>query len=219
VLQVVGAMSQAVAVPRHQERNVDRRPTLTQRVDGLMESNLKQALTTLDRSGQAFEPGAAADRQWLVRQLFLFLGRQIEDSVRSDRPWVPGVWLELHDLYFYLTRRPDVGPTEGQAPTHASFDPETEYKRLLLLGLIKSALAPGQRSDRVFHALTVWARESAIREPGAYDGAFGIYIVQISKDAPPRESAAVIDVGLNCWVLEPAQGFKDYVAGFAGSTF
>jgi hypothetical protein len=216
VLQVVGALSRAVALPRHQAPDAERRPTLAQRADGLMESNLKLALTTLDRSGQAFEPGAAADRQWLVRQLFTFLGRQIEDSVRSDRPWVPGVWQELHDLYLYLTRRPDVGLDEGQAPADASFDPETEYKRLLLLGLIKSALAPGQPSDRVFHALTVWARGSWIRQPGACDGAFGVYVVEISRDAPPKECVGLIDVGVNGWVLEPAHAFKDYVAGLAG---
>jgi len=215
VHQVVGALSPAVVSSRQREPSARKGATLTECVLGPMQTNLKLALMALDRSSGAFAPGAAEDRRWLVAELSHSLGGQIEDCVRSDRPWVPGVWQELHDLQVYRARRLGVALDEDQGVGDTGDDQDVEYKRLLLLGLTKALLAPEQRSDRLFRSLHLWARESALREPDTYEGVFGLCVVEISKDAPPREVSGSIDVGFNGWVLEPASAFGDYVAGLA----
>lgn len=183
----------------------------------LTAKNLKIALEDYDRSPLAHADGAAAERFWLVSHLFRLFSREIEYCVNWDRPWPPFMWQELHDLYFYLYSRKDLAlDPEGTGPAGA-YDAEQEYKRLLLLGLVKLLVRPGDRSPMLIRGLPAWAEMSELKEIGAFAGTFDLFVVEIFSDEPPRQHAGALDAGFNGWVLQPAQGFLDYVAGISAT--
>lgn len=211
VIQAGAGMPKPVAAARQPDDKGAVGQALEQRIYCLTAANLTLALEALDRSPLTFTEGAASDRWWLVTHLFGLLRRQIEFSVRWDRPWPPQVWKQLHDLRLYLIARTDIMiGTGGEGPGFA-FDPDQEYKCLLLLGLIARLVRPEKRSELLFWALPLWAKESRLREPSAFESLFNFYLVDISRDEPLRLSMGTLQPGFNGWVLEPAEAFLAYV--------
>jgi hypothetical protein len=215
VLRLGEGMPKPVAAARHSGAKGPGGQTLEQRLYCLTAKNLKITLASFDRSPLAYQEGADADRSWLVRHLFELFGREIEYSVRWDRPWPPFMWQELHDLFFYLSSRKDLALGTGAADEVFGFDPEHEYKRLLLLGLVKLLVRPADRSPLLYRGLSAWARGSSLKEAAGYGGTFDLFVVEMYCDEPPRQHAGSLDPGFNGWVLEPAAGFLDYVAGLS----
>jgi hypothetical protein len=202
ILRAASGIAKPVVRPRQESGGG---PTLEQRLYGLSVSNLKQALEDLDRSPEAYTEAAAGQRQWLVRHLLRFFGRALEYCVRWNLPWPPRLWGELHETFFYLIAREHL--RLGQPPGEA-FDPELEYKRLLLLGLLQEQASA---RDLPLDRLRDWAAASRLSRPAAFSGAFGIYVVEVYRDRPPREQASPLEPGFNGWVLEPAAAFADWL--------
>lgn len=217
VITVLFSLPKSVATTRQSGQAAG--ISVEQRIYGLMVKNLKLALIDLDRSEVAFSRGASEDLWWLVRHLFLFLGRSIEYSVRADRPWVPGIWSELHDIFFYLVTRRDVSVGGESASNDLTFDSETEYKRLLLLGLIGQLVAAADRTPQLLRLLTIWAKETRLKGLATYDGALNVYVVEVAKDMPASKCSGDIEYGFNGWVLEPTQAFHDHLAGLSRNAF
>jgi hypothetical protein len=215
----LGTLRQVVAQWSHAKAIRERLLALEQRLYDLMIRNLKHALVELDRSRRAYDDTASRDRGWLVRALFGYLGRQIEHSARWDRPWQPGAWQELHDTYAYLVRRSDLAMDAEEGAQNRRFDAAAEYKRLLLVGLMKDSVPPAERTDRLFRLLSRWAGETTLTEADSFSGSFGHLVVEISRDGPARKIAGAIDFGLNGWVLQPAPAFQEFVAGLAEPRF
>jgi hypothetical protein len=214
VLWIVHSLPKPVAEARRLDRGRGGKAlTLEQRIYGLMAENLRFALTELDRSVKAFGEGASEDRRWLVRHLFLFLAKQLEYSLVWGRAWVRGNWRELHDLYLYLANRPDIKLGSDRSLVDAPFDPEAEYKRLLLIGLLKPRVEREERLSRVLRQLPLWAMQSALSAPSADGGVGRIYAVEAARDQPPTESSRAFELGFHGWILAPCDDFVAYLGG------
>ena len=187
---------------------------LEQRLYCLMVKNLKQVLLDLDYSMDAFSAEMDKRRSWALRNLFRFLGRLIEFSLFWGRPLPARTWQESHDLHAYVLAR-GIAPTGGRgrrARRGDDFDPQEEYKRLLLLGLAGSVLKDWSRGSLVHDRIQSWALNSSLQNPEPYVGEFDLFVVESSKDAPPRQLRGILTESFCGWVLMPASGFLDYAA-------
>jgi len=182
------------------------------RIYSLMAKNLKLALLDLDRSTTARALASAEDRPWLIRRLFGFLARSIELSMTTGRPWAQGIWSELHELYYYVLYRQDAEIDETREIRDMTFDPELEYKRLLLLGLARQMGKIVDSMPELMQRIPMWARQTRLKEPRIYEGTFGVYLVDITKDVPARECPDVVQATSSTWILEPAHGFFDFMS-------
>ncbi len=174
--------------------------TLEQRLYDGMVRNCKRLLQDLDRERFANPAGQDHCRYWAVRNSFRFLGRQILHAVRSGRPWPEGVWQDLHDLYVYLVVRGVYGETRIQDDGRG-FDPAQAYKRLLLVGLVAD-LIDRQGMDRETMAkIASIADASCLVEPAAHIGQYGLTLVEVSCDRPPRLKPDRLQDAFRGWVL------------------
>jgi len=216
IAPLTAGLAKPVVEPRHPESSRNAGLTLELRLDRLAAKNLERGIEALDQSPHAFSDTAADQRWWLVKHLFLVLGRTIEYCVRWDRSWPPEVWEQCHDLYFYLVSRPDLRLGSGYDRGAPRFHPETEYKRLLLLGLARDRVPPEARPALLAGPLREWAEQTRLRDPGGFDGAFGIYVVEIARDRPPWEYPVALEPGFRGWVLQPGQSFLDRLRVLGG---
>jgi len=187
--------------------------SIEHRIYCLMVTNLKLALVGLDQSLKARARASATDRPWLIRRLFKYFAKSIELSMTADRPWVPGVWCELHELYYYLISRQDAGIDETRELPDETFDPEREYKRLLLVGLVRQINKMADRMPELMARLPDWAEQTRLKDPRIHEGTFDVYLVEIPKDVPARKCPDVVQATSSAWILEPAPGFLNYVSG------
>jgi hypothetical protein len=187
-----------------QGQGQDQPLSLEQRLICLTFKNLKRTLEVLDRSGGGGISQRDAARRWVLQELFACLGRQIELGALWGRPCPPQTWQELHDLYAYCRAR--LGSAGERQQSDGGFDPETAYKRLLLMGLIagqgaKSLLAP-ERTGR----FAAWVDETELNDPGSYFGVLGAFLVECSRDIPPHRVPGALGSVSRAWVLEaPAE--------------
>jgi hypothetical protein len=189
-------------------------PLLEQRLYCLMFKNLRQALEDLNVSRQAFSAETDKRRRWAVRNLFRCLARQIELGLSWQRPVPSNTWQSLHDLYSYVTARGIARPgsVARRYRRLEDFDPGVEYRRLLLLGLLEGLLHGRAVPRELIEGVSGWAQDSRLAEPDAYVGAFGVFVVETSRDAPPRFVEGALEGTFRGWVLIPARGFLDAVA-------
>lgn len=209
-------LAKPVVPPRQSDDARKPGPSLEQRLYLLAAKNLARGIEALDQSPQAFSDEAANQRWWLVKHLLRALARTVEYCFRWDRAWPPEVWERSHDLYFYLNARPDLRLGRGYDRGARVLDPQTEYKRLLLLGLAHDQVPPEARAAVLAGPLREWAEQSRLRDPGGYEGAFGIYVVEIARDHPPWEYPVALASGFRGWVLEPAPSFLHRIRALAG---
>jgi hypothetical protein len=187
--------------------------TLEQRLMLLMTRNLRQALYELDRCQCCPSAGDDADRAWVMRQVFRFIGRQIRYGIDWDRPWPKHTWQDLHDLFLYLGAH---GPVPAAARLTAAawegkLDVEVEYKRLLLLGLTDQLTGRRSGTTDFFHLLKRWAVDSRLQEPECTLGQAPVVKVEVTRDEPPRLRDGALNQSFRGWVLRPADAFVDYV--------
>jgi hypothetical protein len=160
-------------------------------------------LERLDRSARGVLVNPEAERAWLVGEMFDWLGRQIELGVLRGKTWPPHTWQELHDLYFYVNNRmPAARPRVAQAAgAYSGNDPHTAYKRLLILGLYAEQGGDTLRGPDQAQRLADWARTSTLEDAGLYFGYLGTYLVEVSRDTPPRRLAGALGSANRAWVL------------------
>ncbi|MCU0835578.1 MAG: hypothetical protein MUC77_14295 [Chromatiaceae bacterium] len=209
ILPLTADLAKPVAPSRQTDGSCGAGPTLEQRLDRLAAKNLSRGIEALDQSPHAYSEEAANQRWWLVKHLFRALARAIEYCFRWNRSWPPEVWRQCHDLYFYLVSRPDLPLGSNYDRGAPRLDPLTEYKRLLLLGLAHERVAAEARALILAGPLREWSEQSRLRDPSGFDGAFGIYVVEIARDLPPWAYPAALDPGFRGWVLEPAPSFLE----------
>lgn len=185
-------------------------PTSAQRLIERMCRNLDHLLLTLDRRRYQASPADQVDRRWTIRQLFVFLGHQIELGVLRARPWPPGTWQRLHDLFEYLIERQGLQVGRCDAMLGRGFHPEIAYKRLLLLGLFPPFKGAEQLEDVVANRLTPWAAQSRLAAPEGHLGEYGLIVVETSRDGPPRYRERPVNDPWRGWVLEPPGEFLDF---------
>lgn len=192
-------------------------PTPAQRLLERMCRNLDHLLLSLDRRRFRDGPADEADRHWTIRQLFRFLGHQVEYGIVGGLPWPPGTWQRLHDLFEYLIERGDLELGTDIWRRGGGFDPETAYKRLLLIGLCPQ-LGGARRLERQNAGdLMRWAGQTRLVEPAGRLGEYGLLVVETSQDAPPRFREQPANDPWRGWVLEPPAEFLA-VAGIRRSS-
>jgi hypothetical protein len=216
ILPLAAGLAKPVVASRHSAMSRAAGPTLEQRLDLLAARNLARGIAALDQSPHAYSEEAANQRWWLIKQLFHALARTIEYCFRWSRAWPVEVWEQCHDLYFYLVSRPDLQLGPGYDRGAPPLDPQTEYKRLLLIGLAHDRVPPEGRAPILAGPLREWAEQSRLRDPSGFDGAFAIYVVEIARDSPPWAYPAALEPGFRGWVLEPAPSFLERVRLLGG---
>jgi hypothetical protein len=208
LLEMVGVLSRAEATESNPKVSpLSPSPTPAQRLIERMCRNLDHLLLTLDR--RRFQGGPADDegRRWTIRQLFVYLGHQIEYGILWSHPWPQRTWQHLHDLFEYLMERRDLQLDTSGWNIGRGFDPETAYKRLLLLSLCPR-FAGTRRLDRdTAESLTRWASQTRLVEPAGRLGEYGLLVVETSRDCPPRFRAQPADDPWRGWALEPPPEF------------
>lgn len=178
--------------------------------------SLDHLLLTLDRRRFRTSETIEGDRRWTIRQLLLSLGYQIEHGILAERPWPPRTWQRLHDLFAYLIERDGLRLGSGDSGLGRAFDPETLYKRLLLLGLCTGLRGARRLDSEVSNQLTRWAVETRLDQPTAHLGECGLILVETSKDSPAHWQRHPLSHPWRGWVLEAPQGFLAF-AGFQRS--
>jgi hypothetical protein len=176
----------------------DRSLSLEQRLICLLFRNLKRTLEVLDRSGGGAISQRDDARLWVIQELFTCLGRQVELGALWSRPWPGQTWQELHDLYAYCRGR--LSAADRLHP-EGGFDPETAYKRLLLMGLIADQRATVLLAPERAGRFAAWVDETELSDPGSYFGVLGTYIVESSRDTPPRRVPGALGAVARAWVL------------------
>ena len=196
--------------PRSALRDRSQVLSLEQRLCCLTFKNLKRTLELLDHDVSEDAEGTTdrdAARVWLVGEMLVCLGRQIERGALLGHPCPPGTWLELHDLFYYVRNRMSAapgpwGPLSGAGPSAiAGFDPETAYKQLLILGVCAEQEADAVLAPDQAEHLAGWARQSELQDPSLHYGALGTDLVEVASDAPARLVPGGLDPVSSAWVL------------------
>ena len=185
---------------------------LEQRLYCLVIKNLRQALRDLDFSEGSFSAEMDKRRRWVLRNLFRFFGRQVAFGLLWRYRVPEHTWSVLHDLYSYMTVRGIARPgviarRQGRGD---DFDPQQEYLRILLMGLAGCMLPMSQITPGLLERLDAWAVESRLGDPHAYIGDHDLFIVELSKDLPPRQVVGVLTESFRGWVLIPSPGFIQF---------
>lgn len=183
--------------------------TLEQRLYRQMFVGLKQTLYQLDRCYPAIDGDQTRKRDWIVRNLFRFFDREIRYSALWATALSRHAWSDLHELFVYLmvrrrTEERGAGPPDGPAP---AVDPATEYKQQLLFGLAARVPGPAARSGALTGGLRKWAEQTMLADPQAVGGREGLFVVELSEDAPPRRCKGPLDPSFRGWLLSPPEAF------------
>jgi hypothetical protein len=193
--------------------------TLQQRLDMAMRANLRQLFHALDRNRFGAAAVSESDREWVLRNLFKFLRRQVRYALLARRACPPGTWQDLHDLFVYLVIRGNVRVDDGIRVDDggAGFHPETEYKRLLLMGRAQQLGFSGEGILRMIPRLSEWSRGSRLVDPLGRLGLFELLLVEVSRDRPLRLNDGGLDETFRGWVLEPDARFAALCRREAGA--
>jgi hypothetical protein len=187
----------------------DRTLTLEQRLTRSWCTNLQGLLTDLSQPRYRGQARFAIYREWTLRQLLKGMAEAIERAVREERPAAPGTWRALHGLFVFLEGRDELsGP---DIPMRYRFHPGTEYKRLLLIG----ALGEYPNAARILREtgpkLREWGAASELRRDLRANVESHLLRLDLSADLPPQRTQRWDEQPYREWVLEPAQGYRDYV--------
>ena len=190
---------------------------LVQRLWALTFENLKRALHDLDRGGGGIDVEHDQGRAWVVGEMYVCLGRQIELGARRGQTWPRHTWQELHDLFSYSTNRIDGGRGEahdavsrgpvGSPRAAAAEDPQTMYKRLLMVGLCAEQGAHALLVPSAAGPFATWVQAAELHDPAGYSGVLGTYLVEASSDAPARLVPGALGPVNRAQVLRLPPGF------------
>lgn len=193
--------------------------TAEQRLDQVMRLNLKRLFQELDRRRYTSPASTDDNRHWVLRNLFKFLRRQVRYAMLARRDCPAQTWQDLHDLFVYLVIRGNVRLDESfQVDFYEDgFDPETEYKRLLLMGHARLSDLSGDALLTMLPQLQEWSRQSRLADPSGHIGEYDLMQVEVSHDRPMRVNTKCLDEGFRGWVLIPAQAYRAFVERQRGS--
>jgi hypothetical protein len=181
--------------------------TLEQRLWCQAFTNLQRTLRDLDSAHSAQVRDRDWARLWLLDGLLHCLGRQLELSLGGRGALPEGTWQSAHDLYVYYSGRVAEAPRlkDLAERTGAGLDTATAYKRLLVLSLLGQQGPPDLLLDpetgRAPEVVVDWARGSKLQDPSLYFGVLGTFLVDISRDEPPRRVPGALGSVEHAWVL------------------
>ncbi|WP_295589832.1 hypothetical protein [uncultured Lamprocystis sp.] len=186
--------------------------SLEQRLYAVMASNCLHLLHELGRGHTGYADSLVQSRQWAVRNAFRFLGRQILCAIRASRLWPAGAWQSLHELFVYLVMRGSVRlHGDSLVLSDDAFDPESAYKQLLLIGLLAELVGPERLQSDTLTRLGVLAKDARLVESDGLVGEFGLILVEVSHDRPPRLRVGSLDDPFRGWVLRVPREFESLV--------
>lgn len=193
--------------------------TLEQRLWCQVFSNLQRTLRDLDSAHGAEVHDRDWARLWLLEGLLHCLGRQLELSLGGRGSLPPGTWQSAHDLSAYYSGRVAEAPRlrDLAERTGGEFDITTAYKRLLVLSLLDQQGPPDLLVDpetgQVPEVVGDWAQRSKLQEPSLYFGVLGTYLVEISRDEPPRRVPGALGSVERAWVLRVPRDLLTLLGG------
>ena len=215
VLHVAAALPKALSMTRPAAGGPTPGPglSLEQRLYAAMANNCLHLLHELGRGHTGYADSLVQSRQWAVRNAFQFLGRQILGAVRDGRLWPAGAWQSLHELFVYLVMRGSVRlHGDSLVLSDDAFDPESAYKQLLLIGLLAELVGPDRLQADTLTRLGVLAKVVRLVESDGLVGEFGLILVEVSHDRPPRLRVGSLDDPFRGWVLRVPREFESLVA-------
>lgn len=183
--------------------------TLEQRLTRTWCANLQNLLTELSQPRYQGQARYAIYREWTLRQLLKGLAEAIERAVRQERPPASGTWRALHGLFVFLEGRDELNGPE--LPMRYRFHAGTEYKRLLLMGALGEYPNAARILREIGPKLREWGAASELREDVRVVGESHLLRLDLGSDSPPTRAQQWDEQPYRGWVLEPAQGFTDYI--------
>jgi hypothetical protein len=189
--------------------------SLEQRLYGVMVENLSLLLEEIDRRRHGGGSSWAEQRGWTLRNLIRFLQRQLFYSVHAGTPWPSGAWLALHDLFVCLVVRGSVKLHRELAlvPTPGELDPEQAYKWTLLVGLATERLGAKAMDAEMLQRLQSLAGQCRLVDSDGMVGEFGLIVVEVGQDHPPRFKAGALNDAFRGWVLKAPESLIALLCG------
>lgn len=191
--------------------------TLEQRLYRALLVDLNQALRQLDQENFVLSKHQQRKRDWAIRNIFRFANRLIRYTTLWKVPMPEGSWRDLHELHLYLSaRRPNplgVFGRPGAAAPGTGFDHERDYKALLLFGLAARMNDSLVRRAEFLRVLDSWASQTLLQDPHQMLGRFGLFLVEIAEDAPPRRRAGSLDQSFHGWILQAPYPYLNQLDG------
>lgn len=183
--------------------------SVEQRLDAAMRNNLRVLFFEIDRHRFRADALGDEDRQWVLRNLFKFFRRQVRYALLARQECPSGTWQALHDLFVYLVIRGNVRIDESLAVDFLddAFDPQLEYKRLLLMGRAHQYDLEGSAMLAMIGHLTEWASRSKLLDPTGLRGSIMQLLVEVAQDRPLRLDAECVQSTFRGWVLDPDRRF------------
>jgi hypothetical protein len=183
--------------------------SLEQRLYGVMVENLQRLLEDVDRGRHGVSDDRVELRDWAVRNLIRFIQRSLFHSVFSGAPWPVGVWQKLHDLFVYLVVRGNVRLQGEQSDSKAAH----AYKWTLLVGLAAERLGSKAMKPEMLNRLDKVASECLLVDSDGTVGEYGLILVEVGRDHPPRLYAGALSDGFRGWVLRGPESLTALLCG------
>jgi len=186
-----------------------RTSSLEQRLYDIMAENLHRLLEDIDRGRHGVSDERQEQRDWVVRNLIRFLQRELFCSVVAGTPWPVGVWQRLHDLFVYLVFRGNVqlyGDRDDCEATYA-------YRWILLLGLVAERLGSMAVNAQMLRRIGEIAGECRLADADGTLGEYGLILVEVGRDHPPRLLAGALSDGFRGWVLRGPESLTALLCG------
>ncbi len=134
--------------------------------------------------------GAAERKQYQLaaQRGLLVLGRELLESYRVYAPEEPGLWPDLHQLYFNAEQhRLQASPIEGQPDAEeTSLSIKQAYLRAVILALSNPYhLALGE-AEELYRRIGRWVHFVRLTIPETPRQQLGRFLVDLDSDLPPR---------------------------------
>ncbi len=183
--------------------------SLEQRLYAAMVRASTHLLRELDHGQGFFSEQHVRGRTWAIRVALRFFSRGVLYAVATGRPWPPGAWQSLHDLFVYLVMRGTVHiHGSSRAAEDDEPDPELVYKRLIMIGLASECCARQRLDARVLARLRTLAAESRLVAADGLIGEFGLILVDVGRDVPAEIRVGSLDDPFRGWVLRAPDAFR-----------
>lgn len=207
---------QTTPPPCGQASESPRHLTLEQRLTRAWCSNLQRLLMELGQPRYEGHARFAVYREWTLRQLLRGLSQAVACSARSTQPASWGLWRSVYDLFLYLEGRDELQGS-GDAGRYR-FSPETELKRLFLIGGIAGYAEAQRILESVQSRLSDWAEASELRRGDSPLREVRSLRLDVARDEPPQWASQGTRQPYSGWLLDLPDSLSAYLASMDPAT-